>query len=218
MSKILLLHDKEPSQVKDELKLFIWSFSRGGNILYNCEVLRRLYSASDSMNHIQRSLSEQYLRKPKTLITVSIIEAILIDFISRIDGANFHLPDNVDSSSLKKLKAKIEKEKKPLKGTPSFKKRKMYHLGDIIKIIEFYALFGTQGDKFYEDLKIQADIRNRIHIENYNNNLEEKEKNVFTNERMSRLEQLLSTVWEKMITDYKRPWTSDELANINIKY
>ena len=45
-----------------------------------------------------------------------------------------------------------------------------------------------------------------VHIENYHQNLEDKEKRVFTSHRLETLESVLSELWLKMVTDYKRPW------------
>lgn len=202
IKKINLNNIKE---VENQLFEFVWNFKHGDNIIYNFEVLQALYEACAKSNNKNR------FNKPITIIIVSIIEAILIDFLSRIDQATNHLPANVSRATLDKIKAEIESKKIPeeidgVVGKQIFMRRKMYQYSEIIRILKKYELFGQKKDIIYDQLEKYGNMRNRVHIENYYNNLEGKESDVFTSQRLIDLENVLTTLWQKMIADYKRPW------------
>lgn len=191
--------------MNDELFTFIWDFKHGDNIMYNFEILKALYIARDN------AANKNILNKPITITIVSIVEAILIDFLTRIDQATNHLPGGVDRETLDKIKAEIEKKKTPVKiedelGERIYLRRKMYHFNEIIKILKKHELFGAKQDDIYEQLSQFGDMRNRVHIENYHQNFEEREYRVFTSQRLTDLEGILSNLWKKMTTDFKRPW------------
>ena len=192
-----------------QLGEFIWSFNHGDNIIYNFEVLQALYVASNKAS--KRNL----FNKPITVTIVSIVEAILIDFLTRIDQATNHLPANIDRATLYKIKAEVKKAKRPQKveddlGERIYMRRKMYQFKELVAVFEKYELFGTKGDDIYNQLREFGDMRNRVHIENYHGNFERKEHQVFTSDRLASLEKVLSELWNKMVTDYKRPWRGSE--------
>ena len=58
----------------NDLSSFIWDFKVGDNILYNFEILQNLYISR------QKLQDKDIFNKPITITTVSIIEAILLDF------------------------------------------------------------------------------------------------------------------------------------------
>jgi len=191
--------------VKDELFTYVWDFKHGDNIMYNFAVLRALYAARSNFE------DQDILNKPITILLVSVIEAILIDLLARIDQATTHLPANVDRATLDNLKVEIESKKRPEKiedefGERIFLRRKMYQFNDIIVLLKKYELFGPQDDSIYATLTKFGHLRNRVHIENYHRNFEDREYKVFTSQRLAELESVLSELWTKMINDYKRPW------------
>jgi len=194
MTKRLDLSDLEI--IKEQLSKFIWTFKVGDNILYNFEVLKELYNAKNNSNNI-------VLNKPITITIVSIIEAILIDFVRRIGEATNHKPANIPSEKLMKLKSEIRKDS--FKNS-NFYKRKLYHYKETIKLFQNYELFGSKEDSFYSLLDEFGVMRNRVHIENYYQNLERDEAMVFTNSRLENLEKILYQLWNKMVSDYTRPW------------
>lgn len=194
-------------QVHDDLFTFVWNFKHGDNIMYNLKILDSLYRAK------REAGNNQLFNKPITIQIVSIVEAILIDFLTRIDQATHHLPGGIDPRTLNLIKADIEKDKKAVKiedelGERIYTRRKMYHFKQIVKILEEHEILGPKEDKIYKLLSKFADMRNRVHIENYHRNLEASECHVFTQQRLSDLEQILSEVWVKMTTEFKRPWWS----------
>lgn len=191
--------------VKEGLFRFVWNFEHGDNIIYNFTVLQTLYAAQASTK------SSSILNKPITIFLVSIIEGILIDFLTRIDQATTHLPANVSREKLNTLKKEIESKKRPEKiddelGERIYLRRKMYQFGEIIEIFKKYELFGNKDDQIYKDLVNFGYLRNRVHIENYYRNFEDRETFVFTNRRLGELEMVLSSLWTKMTNDYRRPW------------
>lgn len=191
--------------VNEGLSKFVWSFKHGDNIMYNFTVLQALYLA-------QRSATpEGILNKPITILLVSIIEAILIDFLSRIDQATNHLPANVNRETLDNLKQEIESKKRPVKvedefGERIYLRRKLYQFNEIIGLLKKYELFGNTDEPIYDDLTSFGCLRNRVHIENYHRNFEDKENKVFTKKRLVELERVLGDLWTKMTNDFKRPW------------
>jgi hypothetical protein len=201
---MLKLDDLE--KVNQELFTFVWDFKHGDNIMYNFEVLRSLYFAKAA------DPKPSLLNKPITISVVSILEAILVDFLSRIDAATAHLPQGIDAGKIKDMKAEIEKKKQPVKveddifGEHIFMKRKMYNYNKIVKIFQKYEVFGDKNDEIYKKLSMFGDMRNRVHIENYHRNFEDREEHVFTDVRLDGLEDLLRSLWTKMTADYRRPW------------
>ncbi|MBO6824545.1 MAG: hypothetical protein JJ890_19660, partial [Pseudomonadales bacterium] len=84
--------------------------------------------------------------------------------------------------------------------------RKMYHYNEIVELFKKHEIFGEKGDPIYNQLKHFGDMRNRVHIENYHQNLEGHEAQVFSANRLEALEETLRSLWVKMANDYKRPW------------
>ena len=197
------LSDQE--SVQEELFKFVWGFKHGDNIMYNFQVLQALYTAEKSVG------PGAILNKPITIQLVSIIEAILIDFLTRIDQATNHLPDNVDRDALNRLKQEIERKKRPDKihdafGEHIYFRRKLYQFKEIIDLLRNYELFGKHDDPIYDKLVSFGYLRNRVHIENYHQNFEDRENAVFTNKRLTDLENILGVLWSKMLNEYRRPW------------
>jgi hypothetical protein len=191
--------------VTEGLFTFVWSFKHGDNIMYNFSVLQALYIAQ------RTAKPEGILNKPTTILLVSIIEAILIDFLSRIDQATHHLPPNVDRATLNNLKQEIESKKRSEKiedefGERIYLRRKLYQFNEIVELLKKYELFGKKDDSIYDALKRFGHLRNRVHIENYHQNFEDREDRAFTQKRLTELERVLGDLWTKMTNDYKRPW------------
>ncbi len=185
---------------KAQLDLFIWDFKLGNNIKFNFEVLSALYSAREV------SIDKLIFNKPITIIIVSILEAVFIDFLARLDKATRHLPAGLPEDKVSKIKKELQKQKKPKKGS-NYLRLRMYKLSDIIDILKKYELFGLSVDPIYTQLQEFADMRNRVHIENYHGTLEAEEARVFTVSRLDSLEIALEKLWDIMYIDYKRPWS-----------
>ena len=77
-------------ELKECLNSFIWTFKIGDNILYNLDVIFQLV---DDHNKLE---GHNYA-KPTSVLCVSIIEAILVDFLERLDSATRHFPSKLDA-------------------------------------------------------------------------------------------------------------------------
>jgi hypothetical protein len=168
-------------------------------------VLQALYTAQKNTN------PSSILNKPITVLLVSIIEGILIDFLARIDQPTTHLPAIGGRETLDELKREIQIKKRPERvedelGERIYLRRKLYHFNEIIELLRKYELFGKKKDPIYDGLVGFGHLRNRVHIENYHRNFEDRENFVFTQQRLANLEGVLSQLWEKMTNDYRRPW------------
>ena len=200
MFKIIDLTDL--TKVKVQLDKFIWTFKRGDNIMYNFEILAALYKARKNFTKVD------VFNKPITITIVSILEAMLIDFLDRLHIATHHLPANLSRETIVAIKTEIGKAKKPTKTIDGriYYRRKIYNFSEIVDIFEKHELFGTKGSEIYGLLRLFGDMRNRVHIENYYKVLETDESSVFSSSRLASLEKVLELLWAKMISDYKRPW------------
>jgi len=201
------------SKLNDDLSSFIWDFKVGDNILYNFEILQNLYISR------QKLQDKDIFNKPITITTVSIIEAILLDFLTRIWRATRHSPQNIDPSIIEKIKSEIQKKakKKILKdelfGGRIYFRRNLYQFKSIIEIFKKYELLGVKENVIYEHLLKFGKMRNRVHIENYHNDLESNERDVFIPRRLKLLEELLFELWKVMICKYPRPWSKADKLN-----
>lgn len=159
---------------------FMWSFKKGDNIVYNFEVVWELYEAKS------RSADKRKYNKPITIILVSIIECILDDFAYRIRG---HVNDIVPNIS----RADID----------TFKTRKYDKLDHYIAASRRFNLF-NQSSNFYDSVDDLRKARNRIHIQNSNNQLAADEYNVFTDALLLKAQNALEVVIETMIIKFPR--------------
>jgi hypothetical protein len=202
-----LFSNRSVDEFREKLFTFIWNFNTGDNVVYNYAVLQALYSA---MRDCQHADPKHYL-KPLTVTLVSIAEAILVDFLDRLDQGTNHLPNNIDKGTIQAFKDEVGQSKKKVAEEIDgeeyiFLKRKMYHWGDLVKLFKKHEMFGAKSDPFYEQLDEFGKLRNRVHIENYHNNFDRKECKVFTEDRIGQLEKILETLFTKMLADYHRPW------------
>lgn len=190
-------------KVEKQLFTFIWNYKRGDNIIYNFEILATLYRSSSKLP------KPGIFNKPITITIVSILEAILNDFLDRLFEATKHLPKNIPLETLRKVKAEMRRAKRPAKtkGGRLYYRRKMYRFTEIVSILERQKLFGAKGAEIYALLKLSGNMRDCVQLKNYCATLEEDEHEVFNSERLCSLERVLDLLWAKMISDCKRPWT-----------
>ncbi len=189
-------------EVKAQLFDFIWDFKHGDNVLYNFQILSTLYQVRTGISN------PEILNKPITVQIVSIIEAIFNDFLARIHGATYHLPATVDRATLRLLKVDIQKSVKQKNIAPGVLvfRRKLYQYSELVSLFKKHHLLGPDTDPIYSLLEQFGEMRNRVHIDNYFRNLEQEESIVFTDARLASLEDVLSTLWRKFTTDFRRPW------------
>lgn len=196
-------------QIEEKLNKFIWDFNVSDNISYNLTILFKLYESQQKSATYQRQL----FNKPIAILIISIIEAIFFDWMCLLDGATSHFPKSISYSSRQKIKGKITAEKRYWKYVDTstgedrqFKQIKNYRFSEIIDFIKEFELFGNANESIYDDLINAAFLRNRIHIFNWFNNFEKKEKLVFTDIRVKNVENLLEKILDTMVGKYPRPW------------
>ncbi len=138
-------------EFKDYTSQFFWSFKRMDNVNYNFSIVEMLYKAKKHYN------DDEYFNKPIIVLLLAIIECCLYDFFMRITG---HTQD-----PLPNLKKSIISFFKLTKETDELKK--------LIDRIRSHNLFGIDSSNtLYKDLDHLRKIRNRVHIQNRNHELD----------------------------------------------
>lgn len=166
------------------LSSFIGNFKIGDNINYNLRILALMYEYYRSPEQGDRTL----LNKPITLCLVSIAEAVLHDFHTRIRHFTSEGVDGISSSATSDIrgKKKIDRFKAYI---------------DSVKKHKFFSAFPSIGD----DLELLRKLRNRMHIQNDGNDLEPDEEEVFTDERRRIAERALEGLMKLLNRDHSRP-------------
>ncbi|MCK9438786.1 hypothetical protein M0Q39_01765 [Patescibacteria group bacterium] len=197
----------DKTEVTMYLSEFIWNFNIGGNIIYNFKILFLLYEAK------KNGLEEDAMcyNKPITIFLVSIIEAILIDLLIRLDNATNDLPECLASDDVLKIKSKIGKDKRQkeridvLTGeAQKYYAMKRYDFKEIIDYCRKFNLLFSENGNIYKYLDNFAWLRNRIHIENYHKNFEPNEEAVFTGDRLEIMEKTINYILSVMANRYGR--------------
>jgi hypothetical protein len=203
-SKMFAYNKKEVSIFLSE---FIWNFKLGDNIAYNFKILFLLYKNKDNSNKEEKKLYNKLV----CVILVSIIEAILVDLLKRIDHATTDIPICLLDEHINSIKQNISKDKKikeikdAITGAAyRYNVMKKYDFNEIVKYCRKYNLLFSENEKIYDYFDKFAWLRNRIHIENYYSNFEEDEANVFTESRLVIMEKAAEYVLRVMADNYSR--------------
>lgn len=174
---------------------FIQTFKIGDNINHNLKIVRTLYELSEG-DHSVRVI----LRKPIIVTLVSVAEAMLYDFISRIQSAEriATLPANT---------------------VYALRDKKYKELTTLISGARKHDLFNT-GDEFYDQLDELRKLRNRVHIQNEKNHFERDEPHAFSAQRQRDAESVVEYVAKFLsinhpratglhgyVNDLEFPWT-----------
>lgn len=161
---------------------FIGDFKLGDNIVFNLSILKTLYAYRADGTPAQK----RYLQKPITLLNISIIEALLYDFHSRIRNhtrEGMALPQKMLDAIRGKQIDEFEKY------IASAKKNDFFDLKDTI---------------FYDKLDELRKLRNRVHIQNTKNHFEKDDNQAFSEDRMILSEQALEEVIRTLARKHPR--------------
>ncbi|OGH78800.1 MAG: hypothetical protein A2469_04435 [Candidatus Magasanikbacteria bacterium RIFOXYC2_FULL_40_16] len=194
---------KTKEQLKKELNSFVWEFKISDNIEYNLDVLFNLIEDNDH--------AKDY-KKPISLIAVSIIEAIMIDFLYRLYQGTSHFPQKLKDKETV-IKSKLTQETKKSKYVDSENREywvcslKNFDFITMIKIYQDLKLLGDYKQN-YEFLMNLARFRNRIHIKNYFNNFEKDESKTFSESRVEKIIKAMVWFFGYFQTHYPRPWST----------
>jgi hypothetical protein len=174
---------------------FIADFAIGDNINRNLDTLRLFYTLG-----AEDSSKWPLLRKPIIVILVSVAEALLYDFISRIQSK-----ENVATLPPETVTALREKD---------FSK-----LANLIDGARKFDLFKADDD-FYKQLDELRKLRNRVHIQNEREHFQRKEAVAFNALRQREAEKALEYIAKFLaaehpreasthgfVTDLKLPWS-----------
>ncbi|NKL58325.1 hypothetical protein [Rhizobium leguminosarum] len=175
---------------------FMGNFKLGDNIVFNLRILQYFYELYSDGTSLQKRL----LQKPITILNVSITEAILQDFYTRMRSFTREKID-VSISVLARVRgAQIDDFSKYIANA---------------RRNDFFDLKDTE---FYDVLDDLRKLRNRVHIQNEKRYFEPDDSSAFSAERMVLSEKALETVIETMqrkysrdhafIADFNLPWDS----------
>jgi hypothetical protein len=199
---MLSLNQKE---IETKLDTFNWDFKVGDNIKHNVQEIFFLYKIKE--NNCSNIKEKQFLNKHISLTLVCIIEAILYDFVVRLDGATNQFPFLIDNKKRKDIKKYIDEQKvqfehKELK--VKYLRVKNYSLSQILRLLKEFELLEQKDSPIYNTLETATYFRNRIHIYNWFNNFEKDERYVFTDKRLEILENLVVYILITMEAKYSR--------------
>jgi hypothetical protein len=186
-----------PRSFKDYTGQFFWNFKRMDNVNYNFRILEILYSAR------KQNKNNALLIKPIIIIIISIMECMLYDFIERIQGHTADRIPNLAESIISYIRGK-----------------KIDDFEKIIRQIEKQNLLRASiSDTIYSDLDLLRKIRNRVHIQDKEHQLDKDDYSVFNEENLhlaertfERLCEILCNTyprWNKQplpMSDFPRPW------------
>lgn len=170
-----------PNKIKSS---FIGIFKIGDNIHYNLRVLNTLYKSLNSLPE----QDQPFLEKPITLILVAICEAIIYDFIYRSKEFTREGIAGLSGESLEKLRS----------SNP-------WNLDKKIQLIRTLNILNTDDQNVYSYLENLANLRNRIHIQNENQNFENDEHLAFKKSRRIEAEKMVELLMKKFLEYYPRP-------------
>jgi len=159
---------------------FIDIFKIGDNINFNLEVLKVLYEG-------YRKLPDgQKLTKPIVIINISIVEAILYDFIeNRIKRAN--RTEILFSEIL-----------------AAFQNKRFDKFEHYITQAQKYNLFDLKDTNLYEAMHILRKKRNRVHIQNSKWEDPRDERDIFDERSKILSERVLEKILDVMVSKYPR--------------
>jgi hypothetical protein len=179
----------DQNEIEIKLDKFNWNFKVGDNIKHNLEEVFFLYKIKKEYGSSIKE--EQFLNKHISVTLVSIIEAILYDFVVRLNDATNQFPLIIDDKKRKDIKKYISEQKVPYelkKLRVKMLKVKNYSLSQILQLLQKFELLESKNSPIY----------------NWFNNFEIDERYVFTDKRLEILEKLFIYVLTTMEAKYSR--------------
>lgn len=197
----MLKINSSKQDLKECLNSFIWTFKVGDNIIYNLDVIFQLVDDHNKME------GRDYA-KPTSILSISVIEAVLVDFLERLESATRHFPSRLDSKRTD-IKKQLEGEKNNFQTTYEgkiYQYKRLRNFG-YEELIEFYKKFNILGSKpkTYDELQSLGRFRNRVHIRNYFGNFERNESRTFSEKRTQRSIDYMEATIKYFMENYPRP-------------
>lgn len=185
-----------PNSFEDYTAQFFWDFKRMDNVNYNFRIVELLYTE-------KKKNDNPLFIKPIIIILISIIECMLYDFIIRIQTHSADKIPNLEQNIIDDIKAKEIDQFEVI----------------IAQVKKQNLLRASPNSNIYSDLDLLRKIRNRVHIQNTQQQLNRDDYNVFTKENLQLAEKSLERVcevlcnvyprWGKqplLMADFPRPW------------
>lgn len=197
----MLVISSTKENLKKHLTSFIWEFKIGDNILYNLDVV---YNLIEDHNNAQKC----NYAKPVSILCVSIMEAVLVDFLERLNMATSQFPNKL-ASKRSEIKNKLNGEKKIFQQVyqgEAYQYRRLRNFGyqDLVKFCEEFSLLGPSS-KVYRNLERMGRFRNRVHINNYFGNFERDESRAFSETRTQEIIYYMIKMLKYLEKHYSRP-------------
>lgn len=172
--------------------LFIGNLKLGDNICYNMGVVTKLYKTADA---------RELLIKPKFVQNVSIIEALMIDFVRRVKmhTREFQYFDEKTRVALRNLKSD----------------QQGWNFKESINKFRHYNLLG-RNENLYQNLLELRELRNRIHIQNTHGG--QNESDVWTRRELERSEVCTEFVLKYLSQNFPRPLTNDFVGGLTMPW
>jgi len=185
-----------PNSFKDYTGQFFWDFKKMDNVNYNFRIVELLYTEKKKSNN-------PLFIKPIIIILISIIECMLYDFIIRVQTHNTDEIPNLEQDIIDYIKTKEIDQFEVI----------------VAQVKKQNLLRASPTSYVYSDLDLLRKVRNRIHIQNTQQELKRDDYNVFTEENLQLAEKIFERVcevlcnvyprWEKqplLMADFPRPW------------
>jgi hypothetical protein len=174
---------------------FIWDFIKGDNIIDNYETIWQLYRSKSAVD----ALSRNSFNKPIILLLAAILECIFDDFTTRIQNrATDPLPNVTDNQITDYKNKHRDKFASLIEGA---RKQQM--------------MFANQT--YYDEMLFLKDARNRIHIQNRKLKPPIRERELYTDKNLRRIERVFEFTIQQMVTKYFR-WGSPKVDYRDIPY
>lgn len=197
----MLKIESDKATLKEYLNSFVWTYKIGDNILYNLDLIFQLV---DDHNML---VGRDYA-KPTSILCVSVIEAVLVDFLERLESATKHFPSRLDSKRAD-IKSELESEKNDFQTTYKgqvyqYKRLRNFGYKELIEFYEKFKILGSSPD-YYEVLQNLGHFRNRVHIRNYFGNFERDESRTFSESRTQKAINSMEAILKYFSKYYSRP-------------
>jgi hypothetical protein len=163
--------------------IFFWDFKRMDNVNYNFTIVEMLFNLK------KESTEGHLLNKTIIIILASIIECIIYDFIRRVNEYRQELIPGIDEEFVDDTRNKICDQFEPL----------------IAHIKKHDLLGSSEEDNVYQDLDFIRRLRNRIHIQNRQHQLDKDEPKIWTNENVLLTSNQLEKICGVLCNSYPRP-------------
>lgn len=169
------------SEFKKYISMIFWDFKRADNVEYNFEIMEIL------INDAKESDKKNYYVKPLILIMTSILECLLYDLLKRGNEAR-NEPINLTEDQ----KSSLEDITVPSK------------FGNFIDLSQSNKLLGPDND-IYKKLRDFLDCRNRIHIQNIDQEKPLHEQELWTVDSLKDCGNLIMEIFKYCCENFPRP-------------